>query len=487
MGKKLRQWIPISLILLLSAALYLYQLDQKSLWFDELISIGDAKELGQGRTFRKGRLLYYTLLRIWMIFGESDAWLRLLAVLFGVGSVFLIYQLGRRLFEEPTGLLAALLLAVSPVFINHAQEVRYYTMSICIGLAGSLALAHALENPAASRGRWSWAILRFLAIITTPLNAVLLVPDIALIGLKFRKQRKVLWDFGKGLLLIVFLCLPGAFSVASSSSEHKLTLPIPDFVDVLRELRFFTAYPFPPPPPYFTLFIQGFIFLLLGLLSIALFNKPRPEHLRWVAAWAFLPLAAIFLFSHLFYSIWVTRYLLLSSPYILLLLAVGFLKIWRQWRTVAIGVAIVYTFTVGIGLVHYYTVPQRYIGRTVDYRSIIHTINTNEKPGDVIVWSIHHTRPRLSLEHYYRGAATIYLKESILDKAADPKFAQSWLSSLPAIQSRLWLVCSLENPQAFSSVLAEKFDVKFHQEAGLVNSFLVTPKSAPPQVKSSVR
>ncbi|PWZ67890.1 glycosyltransferase family 39 protein, partial [Staphylococcus pseudintermedius] len=88
---------------------------------DELFSIRDAKELRLNVNIRP---LYYILLRVWMQFGTSDAWLRGLSVLFGLGSVFLTYQLGRRLAGEKTGLLAALLLALSPLFINHAQEVR---------------------------------------------------------------------------------------------------------------------------------------------------------------------------------------------------------------------------------------------------------------------------------------------------------------------------------------------------------------------------
>ncbi|NEO45295.1 MAG: hypothetical protein F6K55_14635, partial [Moorea sp. SIO4A3] len=75
------QWIPIALILLLAAGLYLYQLGTESLWVDELYSVNDAKRLpGHLGLIRP---LYYIILWLWMQFGTSDAWLRGLSVLFG--------------------------------------------------------------------------------------------------------------------------------------------------------------------------------------------------------------------------------------------------------------------------------------------------------------------------------------------------------------------------------------------------------------------
>ncbi|NEO91442.1 MAG: hypothetical protein F6K56_14845, partial [Moorea sp. SIO3G5] len=137
------QSIPIALILLLAAGLYLYQLGTESLWVDELYSVNDAKRLPDRLSLM--RPLYYILLWLWMQFGSSDAWLRGLSVLFGLGSVFLTYQLGRRVAGKATGLIAALLLALSPLFINFAQMVRMYTLGTCLGLGGTLALVHALE------------------------------------------------------------------------------------------------------------------------------------------------------------------------------------------------------------------------------------------------------------------------------------------------------------------------------------------------------
>jgi 4-amino-4-deoxy-L-arabinose transferase-like glycosyltransferase len=444
------------------------------LWIDEFISLIDAHKL----PLNKGRFLYYPLLRAWIwLGGDGDAWLRGLSVLFALGSVFLLYQLGRFLLSKSIGLLAALMLSVSPLFVNHAQEVRYYTISTFLGIAGTLALAHALENPTPLAARLGWAVLRFLAILTTPLNGILLAPDCLLVALKFRQQRRLLFAFGKMVLLLLVFCLPVALSTIGSvtSGEHQLVGPIPGLRHLLRELRILTAFSYPPPSPYLPRLLQVYSLLLVGVLAIALFQKPRSEKILWVAAWGFLPLAMIFAYSHLWESVWITRYLMFAYPYLFILLAAGILKIWQRWRAVAVGVSAAYVLTVVSGLVYYYTVPGRYMGASGEiYRSITQTINTNQKPGDSIVWSIIHNTA-MPLEHYYRGSAPIYVKEPI--QKFDRSNIESWLRSLPAIESRLWLVHLKASP-VVCDVVEEQFEVlETYDQFGQCSLFLVKPKS----------
>ena len=465
-------WLSISLILLLAVILYAYKIDQRGLWIDEIISTIDAQKLG----FNRGRLLYYILLRGWMWFGSNDTWLRSLAVIFALGSVFLTYKLGCYLFNSSTGSIAALMLTLSPLFINHAQEVRYYTMSVCLGLAGTLALAYALENPNKLSFRWWWVGMRWLAIITTPLNAALLFPDLLLIGIKFRQQRSKWLPFAIVFLLLIVLCIPSAISIVASSGAHKLNPPIPGIKEVLREVRILTAFSYPPPPPYLTKFLQVYIFSMLGLIGIALFAKKPSEKLFWVGTWTFLPVGIIFIFSHLFYSIWITRYLMLICPYFLILVAIGFLKSWQKWRGVAIGMGIIYVIAFGNGLVTYYTSAKRYMGASDHYRHIVEIINENDRPGDIIVWSILH-KTSVPLEHYYRGSATIYNKQLISVKEPQRMDIENWLSSLPPIKSRLWLVYLGKEKQLLKEFLEEKFTVKTYQKSNYPSVLLIENRS----------
>lgn len=484
-------WLPISLILLVATALYLYQLGTESLWNEELYSVHDAK--GIPHTNIIARPVYYVVLRLWMTFGGSDVWLRALSALFGLGCIFLIYRLGRHVAGETTGLIAAFLLALSPLFINFAQMVRMYTLGTCLAIGGSLALAHALENPTTSSMAW-WAGTRIVMSMTAPLNVFLLLPDLLLVVLKFRQQRSVIFAFAKWLLLFGILLVPSAIKIAygsisflsgaanvgaridSSSARHAF----PSFVEVIRRLKHFTAFPFPATSKLESFFYQAYTLLLACLMCISLIRKHRSARLLWVAAWAFLPSAALFLISG---RLWIDRYLLFVSPYILILLAAGFMRVWNLQRVVGIVVAIIYAIAVSGGIVRYYTVQDRQ-----DWRGVAQMISQNEKPDDTIVLSIDSPKMTDALTHYYLGAAPIYLNNNICPSAKVEKtVAEEALRSLPPIQSRFWLLCGEDfNEKTFKTVFGEKFKLEiyqaftneqFYRQKDLMHLFLVTPPS----------
>ncbi|MDJ0599094.1 MAG: glycosyltransferase family 39 protein [Crocosphaera sp.] len=469
-----RQWFFLGLILLLALSLYIYKLDSKGLWIDEFISLIDAEKL----RMKDGRFLYYPLLAFWMSFSQSDAWLRGLSVIFALGSVVLIYQLGRSLFNETTGLLSALLLTLSPLFINHAQEVRYYTLSTCVTLAGSFALAQALKYPDDWKTKTSWAIFRFLAILTVPFNGTLLGADLLLIGTKFSQQRQKLLAFAKPFIGLMVLCIPIAIDLISAvtTGKHHLIGPTPGIREVLRQFRILTAYSYPPPPPYLTKFLHIYILLVVAVLVIAIIKKPRSQQTLWVAAWAFIPLTVIFIYSHLSNSIWITRYFMFVAPYLFVLMAVGFLKIWRQWRVMAISMALVYGIAVSTGLAHYYSSPARYMGARGDfYRGVAQLINAEEQPEDVIIWSIIH-RTSKPLEHYHRGSASIIKKEGVFQYQFNEANIKEWLNSLPPVESRMWIVYPNKS-DLFCKMLQEKYqNIKNYETFGQCTVSLVKPE-----------
>lgn len=477
----LRQWMPIGLILLFAAALYLYQLGTESLWADELYSILDAQEFN----FSAIRPLYYILLRVWMQFGTSDAWLRGLSVIFGLGSVFLIYLLGCRIAGKPTGSISALLLTLSPLFLDRVQEVRMYALSTCLTLGGTLVFTYVLDRPKNTTMAW-WVGTRLLAILTTPLNVILLLPDIVLFGWKFRHQRRLLLTFGKFLLLLGILLLPSTFATIAVTPEFVsdwiATQPAPGVFDVLFMLTRLTGWSFTLPVGdaialfYEAVYFKLYALMLICLLGIALLDK-RKERLIWVAAWAFLPSAFMFVGSHISTSFWVDRYLLFFCPYILILLAAGFTRIWQRQRTVAIVLALIYTLTTGSVLVQFYATQQR-----EDWRSVAQAIATHEQPGDIIAYSSPTTRPLRALAmHYYKGSASFDNIES-LARISDRPAAERVLSTLPPIQSRLWLIVKLsqnegKQRQIFQAVMKDKFQVEKSWQFQRLKLFLLSPSS----------
>ncbi|NEO09175.1 MAG: hypothetical protein F6K49_11530 [Moorea sp. SIO3I6] len=388
--------MPIGLILLVATGLYLYQLGTESLWYDELFSINKTQSGISLPPKNLTRPFYFMILYIWMQFSTSTVWLRGLSVIFGLGSVFLIYLLGRRLAGKPVGLIAALLLTLSPLFINHAQEVRMYTLIPFLSLGGTLALAHALENPRFAAINW-WAVGRFLALVTTPVSVTLFLPDLVLIGWQFRNQKRRLFAFGIRLLLIGSCWLPLVSAVNDSSTKFLkgwvTQYPKPNMILIVSEVTHLTVF---WPLRHLLgsgisandlmkqlnqqsimdwlvehvltsnivplLYYMAYTAMAIGLLAIALLSRHPSTKLWWIKVWALLPAGSILLISYVSSSIWKARYLLIVSPYFLILLAAGLMQVWRWQRRVAVLVTLLYAIAVGSGLVHYYTTLYRVAG-----------------------------------------------------------------------------------------------------------------------------
>ncbi len=489
--RALYSWLPISSILIVATVLFTYQLEGEGLWLDEMTSLQDAdNSLFEAYKENQLRPLYYFLLMFWMRLGNSDAWLRSLSVICAIVSVFLLYRLGRRLCGEAEGLIAASLLTVSPLFINHAQEIRMYVLSLCLGLAGTLFLVDALltERPhrPSQTALAGWSLFRLLAIYTVPLNVTLLLPDALIILLRFRRERAVLFSFGKWLLLLIALWSPSILSVVEESSpsssfaSHHSSAAPPGFDNLIRPLKFFTVWPFAVQENAVTaLFYKGFTLLLAGLTGAALIRKHRSPALLWVLSWLILPLLPIVVFSYISMPIWVNRYLLFVSPYLFILLAAGFTRVWRQWKIAAVVMGVTYLIAAGGGLAHYYTVQER-----PDYKFNIATIEQYEQPGDAIVWGYHYSKP---LRRYYEGDVDIHWRPTY--EVRTPAEIQQWVSQIPPGYDRWWAVIDYDKPikAEFKDAISKSYRIEkvFSYKRGSQVMLLEPLEGSPTQVNTA--
>ena len=78
--------------------------------------------------------------------GIRPIMLRLLSVLFGAGTIPMIYLIGKRLSGAMVGLAAAVFLALSPFNIYFAQETRMYTLLMFNAAVAIYALVRLLTD-----------------------------------------------------------------------------------------------------------------------------------------------------------------------------------------------------------------------------------------------------------------------------------------------------------------------------------------------------
>ena len=150
----------IFLILLLGLALRLTSLNQ-SLWLDEAIEILAVKNNSFFSLITRYSLgdfhppLYHAVLKSWdSIFGFSEVSSRFPSVIFGLLTVFFVYLIGKKLFGQRAGLIAALFMAANPLAVYYSQEARMYALA---AFAVTAAFWFFLEQ------KWVWYAI-FLAV-----------------------------------------------------------------------------------------------------------------------------------------------------------------------------------------------------------------------------------------------------------------------------------------------------------------------------------
>jgi tetratricopeptide (TPR) repeat protein len=148
-----KEYLWLSGILLLSASLRFWHLDHCSLWESEIINVSVATQrdlstlLSSIADFSPTPPLGFLVLRFFLgVLGYSDFVARLPAALLGILSVWLVYVIGRCLFDGRTGLTAALLLAISPFHIQYTQEVGPYSAFLGLASLSFLWFYKALEE-----------------------------------------------------------------------------------------------------------------------------------------------------------------------------------------------------------------------------------------------------------------------------------------------------------------------------------------------------
>ena len=150
----------------LGAFLRFHNIGAQPLWLDEGYSFQFAQlplsQLwGAEALSEPNPPLYYTLLKLWMLFfGESEVALRSLSAVIGILTIPLLYILGKTLGKQRLGIIAALLLAISPINIQYSQEARAYTLLTLAVTLAILGLAGLLKDPKGAKMPIGQALIR---------------------------------------------------------------------------------------------------------------------------------------------------------------------------------------------------------------------------------------------------------------------------------------------------------------------------------------
>ncbi|MCC7367031.1 MAG: glycosyltransferase family 39 protein [Chloroflexi bacterium] len=312
-----------------------HDLGVRSLWVDELFSVGLAvQDLRTILTVLYGEeanmTLYYFVMAAWMRLvggSASEVWVRIPSVLFGAAGVWALYRLGNRLDGRVTGLLAALLAAVNAYHIEMSQEARAYSMWAVLVTLSWDALLAAFDGG----GRKAW--LRYVAWTTIAFythffTVFVIVAQVTIVAIRSNvREWRVLVASG---ICVAALCTPFLpFFVVNSDGSQILHVRNSTVADLLALLRLFAGASLPLLGAYSLLGVLG----TAALLWPALRDRSRRGIGRALIPlfWLLVPVLTIFVLSYV-KPMFKERYLFGAMPAFPLLAALGLAALGRLLR-----------------------------------------------------------------------------------------------------------------------------------------------------------
>ncbi len=399
-------------------------------------------------------LMFFALYGWTRLFGDALLSVRTLAVLISMATFPLLYLFTARLYGRRAGILAMLMLALSPPFIHSAQSPRPTTLLVPLALLSVYALHCAGEHA----GR-RWWLLNFAAntlMLWTHLMSGFLLSTqfVYLVLARTRMRVTVKWLAANGVvaLLALLWILPTFSNIPAAEHSVRDGYYMPGVVDtaydllgddLLARMVVNTWFRLPDTPG----FGQAFLYLeaalvylgwaLMGLLACGLLwggwrvlQAIRGTR-RGGAAPAFraelllilvavMPLFQLVALCYAWRPVLARRYTHYSSLALYMLLAGAVTRIpWRpaRWFSVML-IALLF------GYQAFWCVNAV---RRQDWRGLTREIQTNARPGDTIV--IHDsphifdpTVPDHPFQYYFRGSALPQIIVPTLRKACDTAF-----------------------------------------------------------------
>lgn len=327
----------LMLVLIGGAILRLTRLGYQSEWNDEALSVviakGSLNQILTNQFQTRHPPGYYLLLHFWLtLFGDSDFALRLLSAIAGILSIFVIYLLGKTLFNRKTGLWAATITAIVPYHLFYSQEIRTYSWLFLLTAVMMLGQAKIWQGTSSRfSARLWWSV--YLVAAVMGLSMHYLYPlAVGVMGLYFIIRR---WSASDGSDWRTFFIVHGIIGV--------LYLPI--FLGAVQEaggpayfieetsLGAFFSMPLALTVGQFlilapTMVAYGLILILLIISMLQVgraFYQKAPERsglgLIILAYW--LPILILFAVALVWQPLTTPRLLVLAAPGLYLLLAWG--------------------------------------------------------------------------------------------------------------------------------------------------------------------
>ena len=483
------------LLVILLAALFarIYQLDTEDLWVDEAIAVSiSSNSLGgllEASLPDGNPPLYYVLLHYWMwLFGDSEFSVRLPSALFGLCSVAMMYKVGCTLFGKGTGLIAALILALSVYHIFYSQEARTYSMMVLLALISYYFFLRLLEGE-------DYKVLAGYVLSTTALMYshhyglfFVIAQTLFLLGfysLKRRRERAPslkMWALAGGAVATLYI--PGFLYLAYplTHPEHRGwiedTVPMITQLDLVSVLHTYAVYAQAPglraPKYYFALLM---LFAAASAVALAA-SKGERGKLYLLSLWLLVPIALPLLLSQIVTPLVHARYSIAALPAFYLLAAEGIKRVGRvAMRPLTNGqvplaalCVIVIVFLImafsSLDVLHRYFTTEK----KEPWRTVVGDVKPQAKRDDLFIIS-----PELSRFPFdYYASREAFFQEA-QEVSLDDREQANEVGSVASGSDRVWLVLQTgddnEKEQFKAELEKAAFEVRTHKSYPVTHQY----------------
>lgn len=334
---------------------------------------------------------YYTLMRGWVLFGDSEPWLLSLSALFGVLAIPAVYLLGKRFMSWKVGLIAAALLAVHSSHLRYSEQLRSYSLWVLLVVVSTYCFLALIENPN-RKSLWVLYIVLALLVIYTQVFGIFLlaaqwlsvIPQIKRLGLG-----KILLTFAA----IGILSAPMAFVMVTENKGQLDWVPRLSMGGMWEVFRNLVGTDVLGSHDLFAIVVLTALYVIAWIFALSVLfrapndlgGEPGSKQVITVLAWSlifpFVAMTAISFAKPVLYP----RYLLMSVPAAVLLAGQGLVMIGRQGSRGRIVLPAALAAMLALAFLGVHRFDSEIGDSGNDYRGLSNYILEHKQPGDAVI------------------------------------------------------------------------------------------------------
>ncbi len=360
---KYKNQLAFVLILSLAYLIRTYHLDTQNLWRDEAFSVNASLEpltkLISISVNDTNPPLHMIILHFWIkVFGSGEYAVRLLSVVAGVATVFFVFKIGEKIFNNKTLIyLATIFASVNPLLVIYSQEARSYSLLTALSTAliyltlklEKKFINYVLFSLTAVLGLYTHNIFLIILIVITAYILLNVIRSKELSISKEKFQKLIAAYLLIGLLYIPWLIVFVKQLATVGSDEFWLKYePMKNFKDTMYWMftgQYFETGGFFNSIAEKSILILSFIFLIKGFYREFKEIEKKIPLLTFFIVGIIITVATYSLKTPLFYI----RYLVFLAPAVILLATKGvYFEKKNKLKFLEVGVFIILLIITGL-------------------------------------------------------------------------------------------------------------------------------------------